>query len=154
MTRAIFLLALPVFLAASSSMLATDLYLPAIPFLPDALNGDAVGAQYTLAVFFATFAVGQLVFGAMADLYDRRLILTGALTAFALASAACALAETMDMLIFMRAIQGFSAAAGTALAPAILREAGDDSVVVRLTSIVSSVAGHFPIFFRDMTEWT
>jgi MFS transporter, DHA1 family, multidrug resistance protein len=153
MTRAIFLLALPVFLAASSSMLATDLYLPAIPFLPDALNGDAVGAQYTLAVFFATFAVGQLVFGAMADLYDRRLILTGALTAFALASAACALAETMDMLILMRAIQGFSAAAGTALAPAILREAGDDSVVVRLTSIVSSMEAILPAIAPVLGAW-
>ena len=135
MTRAIFLLALPVFLAAASSMLATDLYLPAIPILPEVLNGDAVGAQYTLAVFFATFAIGQLVFGAMADLYDRGVILTWSLAAFSAASAACALAESMDTLILLRAVQGFAASAGTALAPALLREAGDDRVVVRLTSI-------------------
>lgn len=153
MTRAIFLLALPVFLAAASSMLATDLYLPAIPILPEVLNGDAVGAQYTLAVFFATFAVGQLVFGAMADLYDRGLILTWSLAAFAIASAACALAESMDTLILLRAIQGFAASAGTALAPALLREAGDDSVVVRLTSIVSSMESVLPAMAPILGAW-
>ena len=153
MTRAIFLLALPVFLAAASSMLATDLYLPAIPILPEVLNGDAVGAQYTLAIFFATFAVGQLVFGAMADLYDRGLILTWSLAAFAIASAACALAESMDTLILLRAIQGFAASAGTALAPALLREAGDDSVVVRLTSIVSSMESVLPAMAPILGAW-
>ena len=50
MNRTIFLLALSVFLAAGSSMVATDLYLPAIPILPDALNGDEVGAQATQLV--------------------------------------------------------------------------------------------------------
>ncbi|NKB43187.1 MAG: MFS transporter [Alphaproteobacteria bacterium] len=153
MTRAILLLALPVFLAAASSMLATDLYLPAIPILPEVLNGDAVGAQYTLAVFFATFAIGQLVFGALADLYDRGLILTWSLAAFAVASAACAMAETMDTLILLRAIQGFAASAGTALAPALLREAGDDSVVVRLTSIVSSMESVLPAMAPILGAW-
>lgn len=153
MSRAILLLALPVFLAAASSMLATDLYLPAIPFLPAALGGDAVGAQYTLAAFFATFAIGQLVFGTMADLYDRRLILTWTLAAFSIASAACALATSMEALIVLRAIQGFAAAAGTALAPAMLREAGDDSLVVRLTSIVSSMEAVLPAMAPIIGAW-
>ena len=134
-------------------MLATDLYLPAIPILPEVLNGDAVGAQYTLAVFFGTFAIGQLVFGAMADLYNRRVILTCALSAFAVASVACALAETMSTLIFLRAIQGFAAAAGTALAPAILREAGDDRVVVRLISVVSSMEAALPAMAPVLGAW-
>lgn len=153
MTRAVFLLALPVFLATGSSMLATDLYLPAIPILPEILNGDAAGAQYTLAVFFATFAVGQLVFGTMADLYNRRTILTWSLSAFALASVACAMAESMETLILLRAIQGFAAAAGTALAPAILREAGDDSIVVRLTSVVSSMEAALPAMAPVLGAW-
>lgn len=153
MNRAIFLLALPVFLATGSSMLATDLYLPAIPFLPEALNGDEVGAQYTLAAFFATFAVGQLVFGALADLYDRRVILTAALAAFTVASAACALADSMEMLIALRVVQGFAASAGTALAPALLREAGDDGVVVRLVSIVSSMEAALPAVAPIIGAW-
>ncbi|MEQ9111854.1 MAG: MFS transporter [Rhodospirillaceae bacterium] len=153
MTRAVFLLALPVFLATGSSMLATDLYLPAIPILPEVLNGDAVGAQYTLAVFFATFAIGQLVFGALADLYNRRVILTCTLSAFAAASVACAFADTMNTLIGLRAIQGFAAAAGTALAPAILREAGDDRIVVRLISVVSSMEAALPAIAPVLGAW-
>ncbi len=153
MNRAILILALPVFLAAGTSMVATDLYLPAIPILPEALNGDEVGAQYTLAAFFATFAIGQLVFGALADLYDRRLILTWAFAAFAASSVACALAETMNMLIALRVVQGFAASAGTALAPALLREAGDDSLVVRLTSIVSSMEAVFPALAPIVGAW-
>ena len=153
MNRAIFMLALPVSLAAGTSMVATDLYLPAIPFLPEALNGDEVGAQYTLAAFFATFAIGQLVFGTLADLYDRRLILTWALAAFAASSVACALAETMNALIALRVVQGFAASAGTALAPAMLREAGDDSLVVRLTSVVSSMEAVFPALAPVIGAW-
>ena len=113
MNQKIFLLALPVFLATGSSMLATDLYLPAIPILPTALSGNEVGAQLTLGAFFATFAFGQLVFGALADLYDRRQILTWSLGAFALSSLACGMAGTMEQLIIMRGIQGFAASAGT-----------------------------------------
>jgi DHA1 family bicyclomycin/chloramphenicol resistance-like MFS transporter len=146
-------LALPVFLASGASMLATDLYLPAIPILPEVLGGDAAGAQYTLAAFFATFAVGQLVFGAMADLYDRRLILIWAMIAFALSSAACALATDMETLIVLRAVQGFVASAGTALAPAILREAGDDGLVVRLVSVVSSMEAALPALAPIIGAW-
>lgn len=153
MTRAILLLALPVFLASGASMLATDLYLPAIPVLPEVLGGDAAGAQYTLAAFFATFAVGQLVFGAMADLYDRRLIIIWAMIAFALSSAACAMATDMNTLIVLRAIQGFVASAGTALAPAILREAGDDGVVVRLVSVVTSMEAALPALAPVIGAW-
>ncbi len=153
MTRAIFLLALPVFLASGASMLATDLYLPAIPILPEVLGGDAAGAQYTLAAFFATFAVGQLIFGAMADLYDRRLILIWAMIAFAISSAACALATDMQTLIVLRAVQGFVASAGTALAPAILREAGDDSLVVRLVSVVTSMEAALPAVAPILGAW-
>jgi len=134
-------------------MVATDLYLPAIPFLPEALSGDAVGAQYTLAGFFASFAVGQLVFGALADRYDRRLILNWALAAFAVASIGCALADSMKELIALRFVQGIAASAGTALAPAMLREAGDDSLVVRLTSIVSSMEAVIPALAPMSGAW-
>ena len=134
-------------------MVATDLYLPAIPFLPEALSGDAVGAQYTLAGFFASFAVGQLVFGALADRYDRRLILNWALAAFAVASIGCALADSMKELIALRFVQGIAASAGTALAPVMLREAGDDSLVVRLTSIVSSMEAAIPALAPMIGAW-
>jgi len=153
MTRATFLLALPVLLASTTSMMATDLYLPAIPMLPSVLGGDAAGAQYTLAAFFASFAVGQLIFGALADLYDRRTILICALVAFCAASIACALAADMDTLIGLRAVQGLAASAGTALAPAILREAGDDGVVVRLISAVSSIQAVLPAVAPVLGAW-
>ena len=149
----IFLSALPIFLATGISMLAADLCLPAIPLLPNALRGDEVGAQCTLAAFFATFALGQLVFGALADRYDRRWILTGGLSSFAAVSVACALAWNMTALIWLRAAQGLAASAGTAVTPALLREAGDDQVVVRLIAMVSSLESALPILAPILGAW-
>jgi len=131
-------------MAIMASFLATDLYLPAIPDLPAALNGNAIEAQDTLAAFAGTFALGQLVFGALGDRYDRKALVVWATVAFAAASVVCAFADSMPMLIYMRGIQGFTAAAATAIAPAILRGFGDELHVIRLFSALTSIEAIAP----------
>ena len=77
--RKIYLAALPILMTTFSVMMAIDLYLPAVPDLPAQLGGTAVDAQYTLGAFLASFAIGQLLFGLVADRIGRRWLLTGAL---------------------------------------------------------------------------
>ena len=43
--------------------IATDLYLPAIPFMISDLGGTQADGQLTLSVFMVGLALGQLVFG-------------------------------------------------------------------------------------------
>ena len=151
--RNVYISALPIVMAAISAMLALDLYLPAIPDLPEALNGTPAEAQYSLGSFLATFALGQLVFGALGDRMDRRKILFAALSGFAVSSLLCALATTMWQLIVLRALQGFASAAGMALGPPILRELAGGMAVVRLMGVVGSIQSLVPAFAPVVGAW-
>ena len=70
-----YILSIPIILATVTGMLATDLYLPAVPILHDSLGGSPVQAQYTLASFMAAFAIGQLVVGSIGDRFDKRKVM-------------------------------------------------------------------------------
>ena len=56
----------PLLLTTALGLLATDLYLPAIPTITEALETSVEHAQYTLVAFFAAFSAFQLVYGALA----------------------------------------------------------------------------------------
>ncbi|MGQ3029634.1 MAG: MFS transporter, partial [Ferrovibrionaceae bacterium] len=58
---------LPLAAVTGVGMLATDLYLPALPQLPAALGGTIPLAQATLAAFTLALALSQLVWGYAAD---------------------------------------------------------------------------------------
>jgi len=47
--------------------IATDLYLPAIPYMIMDLAGTTSDGQLTLSVFMLGLALGQLVFGPLSD---------------------------------------------------------------------------------------
>jgi MFS family permease len=148
-----YLLSLPIALATITVMLATDLYLPAVPTLHRALGGTAADGQYTLASFIAAFAVGQLVIGALGDRYDKRKILVASMMAFAAASLACAVAPSMGGFIALRALQGFVGAAGVALAPAMIRELGDEMTTIRLVGFHSSIQALVPAAAPAIGLW-
>jgi MFS family permease len=148
-----YLLSLPIALATITVMLATDLYLPAVPTLHETLGGTAIEAQYTLASFIAAFAVGQLIIGSLGDRYDKRVIMIVSLALFALVSLGCALVEDMTALIVLRAVQGFVSAAGVALAPAMIRELGDEITTIKLIGFISSVEALIPALAPALGAW-
>src|SRR3569832_1445471 len=96
---------IPIALATISAMLAVDLYLPAIPSLPHLLGGTPADAQYSLAAFMATFAIGQLLFGVLGDRFDRRVVLRVALITLALTSLLAGMAQSITQLIVLRGVQ-------------------------------------------------
>lgn len=140
----VYILSLPIALATITVMLATDLYLPAVPTLHETLGGTPVEAQYTLASFIAAFAIGQLVIGSLGDRYSKRVIMVVSLALFSVASLLCAIATDMTQLIVLRGIQGFASAAGVALAPAMIRELGDKMTTIKLIGFISSVEALIP----------
>jgi DHA1 family bicyclomycin/chloramphenicol resistance-like MFS transporter len=54
-------------------------------------------AQMTLSTYILGFALGQLLYGPMAD--SRKPVILGGTLVFAAAAVACALSQTIDMLI-------------------------------------------------------
>src|SRR4051812_39283590 len=97
---------LPLALLTAAGMLATDIYLPAVPSLPITLGGTVVQAQYTLSGFLASLAVGQLLWGWTSDRIGERFTMIAGTMLLVVGGVACALAPNISFLIYARIVQG------------------------------------------------
>ncbi|GAA2577451.1 multidrug effflux MFS transporter [Streptomyces roseoviolaceus] len=125
--------------------LATDMYLPAFPAMADDLGTDASGVQLTLTAFLFGTAAGQMVLGPLSDRYGRRMpILTGAAVC-TLATALCAAAPNLGVLIVLRFVTGFSGAAGLVVGRAVISDVATGAVAARLFGVLMALGGIAPI---------
>jgi EmrB/QacA subfamily drug resistance transporter len=92
----------------------------ALPSIATDLHFAASDLQWVVTAYTITFGGFLLLGGRAADLYGRRRLFIGSVTAFALASLACGLAQSDTMLIVFRAIQGLTAAIMSPVALSIL----------------------------------
>jgi DHA1 family bicyclomycin/chloramphenicol resistance-like MFS transporter len=100
----------------------TDLYLPALPALTEGFSASMHQAQLTLTALLLAFGLSQLVWGPLSDRFGRRPILLWGIGAYVLASAGCALAGSMEMLILWRTLQGIAMGAAVMSARAVVRD--------------------------------
>lgn len=110
---------------AAVSPLGINLYLPSMPGMARALAVDYAAIQFTLSVYIAAVAVGQLLIGPISDRYGRRPVLLGGLTLFVLGSALCLVAPNIHVLVAGRIIQALGGCTGIALSRAIVRDLYD-----------------------------
>lgn len=125
--------------------MSIDMYLPALPALAQYFATDMASVEHTLASFFAGLTVGQILYGPIADKYGRKPPLYFGLTLYIAASAACALAPTIDSLIALRFLQALSGCAGMVVARAVVRDLYDRQESARVFSILLMVMGIAPI---------
>ena len=130
----------PAFIALIAAMMTMtamtiDINLPSIPATAADLGTTVPLAQFTVTIFFAGFAVGQLVWGPLSDRIGRRpgvLIGTGI---FLLATIGCALAPNIESLLALRTLEGFGAGAGSVLGRVIIRDLFDGVEMARILSL-------------------
>lgn len=82
----------------------------ALPVLQRELGTDIVGAQWIVEAYSLMLSALILVGGSLGDRLGRKRIFSAGLVLFAVASAACGLAQTTAHLIAARAVQGVGAA--------------------------------------------
>ncbi|WP_432096203.1 Bcr/CflA family multidrug efflux MFS transporter [Streptomyces sp. bgisy100] len=125
--------------------LSMDMYLPALPAVTDALHTPAATVQLTLTACLAGMALGQLVVGPMSDKWGRRRPLVAGMTVYVVATAVCALAPTVELLIAFRLLQGLAGAAGIVIARAVVRDLYDGVAMARFFSSLMLVSGAAPV---------
>ena len=82
----------------------------ALPSIHSDLGGGAGNLPWIINAYALTFAAGIITAAALGDRLGRRRTYVAGLLVFSLASAACALAPTLGLLIGFRAVQGLGAA--------------------------------------------
>lgn len=125
--------------------LSIDMYLPALPVIAGQFGVPAGSAQMTLSTYILGFAVGQLIYGPMADSIGRKPVILGGTLIFAAAAVACALAQTIDQLITMRFFHGLAAAAASVVINALMRDMYPREEFSRMMSFVMLVTTIAPL---------
>jgi len=113
---------------SATAPIAIDLYLPAFPAMAEALGSPESRIQLTLTSMMIGMGLGQAFIGPLSDRIGRRKPLLIGMMVFTVTSLVCTIAQSADLLIAMRFLQGLSGAAGVVVARAVIRDhfAGDD----------------------------
>lgn len=140
-------IALTILLAALSAVgpLTTDMYLPSLPDIARQLGAPTAQVQLTLSAYLIGFAIGQIFHGPISDRHGRKPVLIAALMLYCLASLACALSTSVEMLIVARFVQGVGGSGGIVLARAIVRDMYTGARAGRELSLIGSVMALAPV---------
>ncbi|MFH8393108.1 multidrug effflux MFS transporter [Streptomyces sp. NPDC018036] len=125
--------------------LAMDMYLPSLPEVTRSLHAPASTVQLTLTACLAGMALGQLVVGPMSDRFGRRRPLLAGLAVYVVATALCALAPGVGLLVALRLLQGLAGAAGIVIARAVVRDLYDGVAMARFFSTLMLISGVAPV---------
>nr|WP_024965109.1 Bcr/CflA family multidrug efflux MFS transporter [Pantoea sp. IMH] len=133
--------------------LSIDMYLPALPQIAREFGVSAGSVQMTLNLYILGFALGQLIYGPLADSFGRKPVIAVGTLVFAVAAAACALSQTIEQLIFMRLLHGLSAAAGSVVISALMRDSYSKEEFSRMMSFVMLVTTIAPLLAPILGGW-
>ncbi|WP_316859577.1 multidrug effflux MFS transporter [uncultured Cohaesibacter sp.] len=122
--------------------LSTDIYLPAMPVMANDLHGNA---ELTVTGFLIGFAIAQLIWGPISDQIGRKKPLFIGMLVFVLGSAGCAMAQSIEQVVFWRVIQAFGACTGPMLSRAMIRDLYERTRAAQMLSTLVMVMAIAPI---------
>jgi DHA1 family bicyclomycin/chloramphenicol resistance-like MFS transporter len=130
-----------------------DTYIPAFLGIAKALGASPVEMQQTLSAYLFGFAFMNLFHGALADSFGRRPVVLWGITVFTLASAGCALSQTVGQLVLFRALQGLSTGAGIVVSRAVIRDMFPPAQAQKVMSQVTIYFGVAPAIAPIIGGW-
>ena len=130
-----------------------DTYIPAFSGIARALAATPVQMQQTLSAYLFGFAFMNLFHGALADSFGRRPVVLTGIAVFTLASAGCALSQTIGQLVFFRGLQGLSTGAGIVVSRAVIRDMFPPAQAQKVMSQVTIYFGVAPAVAPIVGGW-
>ena len=125
--------------------LAIDLYLPAMPAIAESMNEPLGSIQLTLSAYTLGFALGQLIFGPLADRFGRLRVMVPGLVFYIGTTLLSAFTNTANELIVARILQAMSGAAVMVTIPAMVRDMFDREDCARIMSSILLVMTVAPL---------
>ena len=119
-------------LVTFSGTVAMHMFVPALTVAGADLHASAAAMQTTITAYIVGLAIGQLLYGPLSDRIGRRPTLLIGLSLFAVASLACLLASSAQVLIYARFAQALGGCAGLMLARAIVSDTGGEHTLKQL----------------------
>lgn len=125
--------------------LCTDIYLPGLPSICEYFKVDPTSSQLSLTSCFLGLAFGQVIVGPISDAIGRKKPMIASITLFVIASALCAFATNIHMLIAIRFLQGMAGAGGLVMSRSIACDRFQGNELTRFMSILMTINSVAPI---------
>src|SRR5699024_1619857 len=137
-----------------------DMYLPALPQLSEEFMVSTASVQATLTGSLLGMATGQLVIGPLSDMLGRRRPVIIGVSVHVLSALATIVAPSIAVLMALRVLQGFGAAARAITSMAIVRDLFAGRGASTMFSRLMLVTGVAPVispalggFLMTFTGW-
>lgn len=141
--------------------LSIDALLPALPNIADALHiVQYQDTQLLVTMIFLGLGFGQLLAGPLSDSLGRKPLVYGGFVLFMLASFICVSAQSLELMLMGRILQGVGLAAPRTVSIAIVRDSFKGDYMAKIMSfvtvifiIVPAVAPSLGKFLLDRFGW-
>lgn len=133
-------------LMVSVGPVSMALYTPAMPEIVHAFGSTEAAVKLSLSLYFAGFALSQLVCGPLSDGFGRKPVVLGFMTIYLIASLVALVAPSVEILIAARFFQGVGSAVGVAISRALIRDLFHDDRAARIMNLQAIVLAVGPAF--------
>ena len=121
-----------------------DTMFPGFPDMARDFAASDLALQQTVSVYLLAYACMSLLHGPLSDAWGRRPIIMAGMLGYALASVGAACADSLDSLLWWRAMQGVFAGAGIVVGRAVVRDLFEGPAAQKLMSQVMMIFGIAP----------
>jgi DHA1 family bicyclomycin/chloramphenicol resistance-like MFS transporter len=124
---------------------SVDMYLPGFPAIAANLHTTPEMVSYSLSSYFIGICIGQMIWGPLLDRYGRKNPMYAGLALYIFSCIGCALAPTIEVLIFFRFLQAAGGCVGIVAPRAIIRDIFPSKETARIFSMLILILGVSPI---------
>lgn len=132
-------------MVVSLGQIMSDVYLPSLPAIGAGLHASSQAAQFSLSIYMFGFAISILIYGPLSDGIGRRRPLLVGLSLCLIGSIFCFSAQSIEMIIIGRLIQGLGAGATLSISQPILRDLFDGKTLAKYSSYSALIGVAFLI---------
>ncbi len=132
-------------IACGLSPFGMAIVVPALASIADHFSADLLSVQFVISVYLIGLALSQPACGFLCDRYGRRPVMLTGFVVFIVASALCALAPSLEILILARFFQATGVSVGTVASRAILRDTRSGDQIAVGMSLIAAITGVAPV---------
>lgn len=126
---------------------------PAFTRIGDEFGASDVVLQQLISVYLAAFAVMSVFHGPLSDALGRKRVMLTGLVIYIAAMLGAVFADSMGMLIVLRALQGMSAGAATIVSRVVVRDLFEGPAAQRLMAQVMMIFAVSPVVAPMLGGW-
>ncbi|WP_169733782.1 multidrug effflux MFS transporter [Legionella fairfieldensis] len=125
--------------------LGTDIYLPSVPAISEALNTNETMVKLSLTIMIMMLGCSQLIYGPLSDSIGRKQTILYGLLIFIIGSSLLVFSQSSCLLLIGRLIQGLGLGFGLSIASAIASDLYEGKKLNKSISIISAVYAVMPV---------